>query len=30
MGNAFDAHQPVHLGREHGVQERVAQDLYQA
>lgn len=30
MGNTFDAHRLVHLGREHGIQERVAQELYHA
>ena len=26
MGNAFGAHRLVHLGREHGIRQRVAQD----
>src|SRR6202034_692298 len=26
LGNTFDAHRLVHLGREHGIQERVAQE----
>lgn len=30
MGNTFDAHRLIHLGRQHGIQERVAQDLYHA
>lgn len=30
MGNTFDAHRLVHLGREHGIHERVAQALYHA
>jgi predicted DsbA family dithiol-disulfide isomerase len=30
MGNTFDAHRLVHLGREHGLQERVLQRLYHA
>jgi predicted DsbA family dithiol-disulfide isomerase len=28
MGNTFDAHRLVHLGREHGLQERLLQRLY--
>jgi predicted DsbA family dithiol-disulfide isomerase len=30
MGNTLDAHRLVHLGREHGAQERVLQHLYHA
>jgi predicted DsbA family dithiol-disulfide isomerase len=30
MGNTFDAHRLVHLGREHKIQGRVAQELYHA
>jgi predicted DsbA family dithiol-disulfide isomerase len=30
MGNSFDAHRLVHFGREHGVQARVASELYHA
>lgn len=30
MGNTFDAHRLVHLGREHGMQESVLQRLYHA
>jgi predicted DsbA family dithiol-disulfide isomerase len=30
MGNTFDAHRLVHLGREHGMQERLLQRLYRA
>jgi predicted DsbA family dithiol-disulfide isomerase len=30
MGNTFDAHRLVHLGREHGLQERVLRRLYHA
>ena len=30
MGNTFDAHRLVHLGREHGRQERLLQRLYRA
>jgi predicted DsbA family dithiol-disulfide isomerase len=30
MGNTFDAHRLVHLGREQGTQERVVRELYHA
>jgi predicted DsbA family dithiol-disulfide isomerase len=30
LGNTFDAHRLVHLGREHGAAERVSRDLYHA
>lgn len=30
MGNTFDAHRLVHLGREHGAAERVTERLYHA
>jgi predicted DsbA family dithiol-disulfide isomerase len=30
VGNTFDAHRLVHLGREHGMQERLLQRLYRA
>jgi predicted DsbA family dithiol-disulfide isomerase len=30
MGNTFDAHRLVHLGHEHGAQDRVLQRLYHA
>jgi predicted DsbA family dithiol-disulfide isomerase len=30
MGNTFDAHRLIHLGRDHGLQQRVLERLYQA
>jgi predicted DsbA family dithiol-disulfide isomerase len=30
LGNTFDAHRLVHFGREQGVQQRVANELYRA